>query len=76
MFAKAFKYVMYNDVNNLLKGLSRSGGATLFGESQSRGTWHPIRVAVQAGNNWKTDPYVAKVEPHWKLWVYDCRLLA
>ena len=31
---------------NLLKGLSGSRGATLFGESQSKYTWHPIRVVA------------------------------
>ena len=32
---------------NLLKGLSESRGATLFGESKSRGTWHRIRVVAR-----------------------------
>ena len=50
---------------NLLKGLRGSRGAALFGETHSRGTWHPIRVVVQAGKKWKTNPNVAKVEPHW-----------
>mgnify|MGYP000553622296 CR=1 FL=1 len=49
---------------NLLMGLSGFGGATLFGESQSRGTWHPIKVVAQADKNWKMDPDVAKVESH------------
>ena len=36
---------------NLLKGISEFGGATLFGESQSSGTWHSIELVEQAGNN-------------------------
>ena len=40
----------------LLMGLSGSG------ESQSRDNWHPVRVVTQAGNIWKTDLDVAKVE--------------
>ena len=35
----------------LLKGMSGCGGHTLFGESQSSGTWHPIRVVTNARNN-------------------------
>ena len=34
----------------LLKGVSRSGRDTFFGESQSRGSWHPIRVVAQVDN--------------------------
>ena len=36
---------------HLLKGMSGFGGATLFGESQSSGTWHSIELVEQAGNN-------------------------
>ena len=36
---------------HLLKVLSGFGGATLFGQSQSRGTWRPIQVVAQVGNN-------------------------
>ena len=31
---------------NLLMGLSGFGGATLFGESLSKGAWHPIQVVA------------------------------
>ena len=59
----------------LLKGVCGSRRATFFGDSLSRGTWHRIRVMAQVDNIWKTDPYVAKVEPPWKLWVYGRRSL-
>ena len=55
--------------------MSGLGRDTFLGESQSRGTWHPIRVVAQVDNIWKTDSDVAKVEPHWKLWVYGSRPL-
>ena len=58
-----------------LKGVSGSGRDTVFGDSQSRGSWHPIRVVAQVSNIWKTNPNAAKVEPHWRLRVYDCRPL-
>ena len=33
-----------------LKGVSGSGRDTVFGDSQSRGSWHPIRVVAQVDN--------------------------
>ena len=60
----------------LLKGVCGSRRATFFGESQSRGTLHPVRVVAQVDNIRKKDSNVAKVEPHWKLWAYGCRPLA
>ena len=61
---------------NLRKGMIGYGGATIFGESQHSGTWHPIHVVAQDKYNWKTHPKIAKVEPHWKSWVYGIRPLA
>ena len=59
----------------LVKGVSRLGRDTFFGERQSRGTWLPVRMVAEVDNIWKTDPDVTKVEPHWKLWVYGSRPL-
>ena len=44
LLAKAVDRFPVEDIHgsvSFLKGLSGFGGATLFGESQSWGTWHP-----------------------------------